>query len=95
MGFLISLLTPTLDLIRTNFYQIIAALVIGFVTSLAFFITISSLRKMKSEIFSYYPFDRFFPGSGRWSILYFLIMVIFLGGLIYFLAKGGFYLGPA
>jgi hypothetical protein len=95
MGFFISLLTPALELIHANYYQIIAALVTGFITSLAFYITVSSLRKMKSEIFSYYPFDRFFPQSGRWSILYFLIMVVFLGGLIYFLAKGGFYLGPA
>ena len=95
MGFLISLFTPALEVVRANIFQIIVVLVIGFVTSLAFYITISSLRKMKSEIFSYYPFDRFFPQSGRWSILYFLIMVVFLGGLIYFLAKGGFYLGPA
>ena len=95
MGFIISLLTPTLNFVQSNFYQIIVALVIGFVTSLVLFLTVSSLKKMKSEIFSYYPFDRFFPQSGRWSILYFLIMVVFLGGLIFFLAKGGFFLGPA
>jgi uncharacterized membrane protein YozB (DUF420 family) len=95
MGFLISKLTPVLDFIRVNFYQIIAALVTGFITFLVLYLTVSSLKKMKSEIFSYYPFGRFFPQSGRWSVLYFLVMVVFLGGLIYFLAKGGFFLGPA
>jgi len=95
MGFLISKLTPVLDFIRANFYQIIAALVTGFITFLVLYLTVSSLKKMKSEIFSYYPFDRFFPQSGSWSIFYFLLMIIFLGGLVYFLAKGGFYLSPA
>lgn len=95
MGLIISLFTPVLNFLRTNFNQIIGALVIGLVTTLAFYITVNSLRKMKSEIFSYYPFDRFFPASGKWSLIYFFIMVAFLGGLIYFLTKGGFYLSPA
>lgn len=95
MASIFSLFTPALNSIRANLYQIIVALVIGLVVSLAFYITIATLRKMKSEVFSYYPFDRFFPQSGRWSVLYFLILVVFLGGLVYFLAKGGFYFGPA
>jgi multisubunit Na+/H+ antiporter MnhB subunit len=95
MGFIISLLTPAINFVRTNFSQILAALIIGLVTTLAFYITVNSLRKMKSEIFSYYPFDRFFPASGKWSLIYFFITVIFLGGLIFFFAKGGFYLSPA
>jgi hypothetical protein len=95
MAVILSLLTEVLNFIRTNFYQIIGALTVAIVSLLAFNLTISSLGKMKSDIFSYYPFDRFFPQSGRWSILYFFIVVIFLGGLVYFLAKGGFYLSPA
>jgi hypothetical protein len=95
MGAITSLLTPAIDFVRLNFYKIIATLVISFVTFLAFYVTVFSIRKMKPAVFSYYPFDRFFPGSGKWSILYFLIMIVFLAGLIYFLAKGGFYLGPA
>ncbi|OGM76706.1 hypothetical protein A2394_01515 [Candidatus Woesebacteria bacterium RIFOXYB1_FULL_42_36] len=95
MAVILSLLTPALDFVRTNFYQIIVIFVIAAVSLLAFTFTVSSLKNMKSEIFSYYPFDRFFPQSGRWSVLYFFILVIFLVGLIYFFAKGGFYLGPA
>jgi hypothetical protein len=79
----------------SNYYQIIVALSIALVASLIFFITMFSLKKLKVNIFSYYPFDKFFPQSGSWSIFYFLISVLFLGGLIYFLAKGGFYLNPA
>jgi hypothetical protein len=88
-------ITPALEFVRANTYQIVVAIGIGFVASLALYITAATLRKMKSDVFSYYPFDRFFPQSGHWSVLYFLILVVFLGGLIYFLAKGGFYFGPA
>ena len=95
MAVIFSLLAPALDFVRTNLFQIIIALAIAAVSLLAFTFTISSLKNMKSEIFSYYPFDRFFPQSGRWSVLYFFILVIFLGGLIYFFAKGGFYISPA
>jgi hypothetical protein len=95
MAVIFSLLAPALDFARNNFIQIIGALAVAAVSLLAFTFTISSLKNMKSEFFSYYPFDRFFPQSGRWSVLYFFILVIFLGALIYFFAKGGFYLSPA
>ncbi len=95
MGFIISLITPALNFFKANFYQIVVALLVGVATYLAFYITITTLRKMKSEVLAYYPFDRFFPQSGKWSVFYFLSVVIFVGGLVYFLAKGGFYLGPA
>ena len=52
-------------------------------------------QKLKPEIISYYPFDKFFPKSGRWSAIYFLITLILLGTLVYFFTKGGFYLAPA
>ena len=95
MSAIFSSLTQVLNYVHTNLYQIIGALAVAAVSVLAFTFTVSSLKNMKSEIFSYYPFDRFFPQSGRWSVLYFFILVIFLGGLIYFFAKGGFYLSPA
>ena len=95
MAVIFSLLAPALNFVRTNFYQIIVTFAVAAISLLAFTFTVSSLKNMKSDFFSYYPFDRFFPQSGRWSVLYFFILVIFLVGLIYFFAKGGFYLGPA
>jgi len=95
MSVILSSLTQVLGYVRTNLYQIIGALVIATISVLAFTFTVSSIKNMKSEIFSYYPFDRFFPQSSRWSIIYFFILVIFLGALVYFFAKGGFYLSPA
>ncbi len=58
---------------------------------LFFYITTKSINKLRTEIFSSYPFDIFFPQGGKWSVGYFLVAIILLGLLIYFLAKGGFY----
>jgi hypothetical protein len=95
MPAILSPFTPIVLYIQTNFVQIIGALVIATISVFAFSVTVSTLKNMKSDIFSYYPFDRFFPHSGRWSIFYFFMLIIFLAGLIYFFAKGGFYLNPA
>ncbi|HTK03288.1 MAG TPA: hypothetical protein VL401_00770 [Alphaproteobacteria bacterium] len=63
---------------------------------LAFFITIKSLKKLKTEISLSYPFDIFFPKEGQWSVGYFLLVITLLGLLIYLMIKGGFYgLSPA
>jgi hypothetical protein len=95
MAGLISIFTQVLSFFRANLYKIIVGLVVTLVAALAFYVTLFTLRKLKSEVLAYYPFDRFFPQSGKWSVLYFLIVIVFLGALAYFLAKGGFYLGPA
>jgi len=95
MKVLISLLTPALDFVHVNLYKIIVAVAVTATSFLVFYLTAHSLRKLKMEVLPYYPFDRFFPQSGTWSVLYFLIVVIFLGALAYLLAKGGFYLSPA
>ena len=95
MTSLISFPTQALNFLRSNLFKITVGLGIAVITALAFYITIFTLKKLKSEVLSYYPFDRFFPQSGKWSVLYFLIIILFLGALAYFLAKGGFYLGPA
>lgn len=81
--------------IRANSYQIIVSLILGALSAAAIYVTVLSLRKLKVEVFEYYPFDKFFPQSGEWSIFYFLVVVLLLGGLIFILAKGGFYLSPA
>jgi len=91
----ISLLTPSIDFVKNNFEKII--LIIGSVIVLyfAYWITSYSLKKLKPEVFSYYPFNKFFPKSGHWSVVYFLITIILLGLLVYIITKGGFYLSPA
>lgn len=50
-----------------------------------FLIALRSVRKLKIEIFSYYPFDLFAPKSGKWSIVYFLLSLAALLGVIYLL----------
>jgi hypothetical protein len=89
------LIDPLLTFIRENLGKIIAATVAILFCYIGFRVTTLSLRKLKTEVFSYYPFDRFFPQSGVWSTGYFLIIILLLGILVYLLAKGGFYLGPA
>jgi hypothetical protein len=92
---LIPLINPLLAFIRANFEKIIAAAATLLFCYAGFLVTTISLKKLKTEVFSYYPFDRFFPQSGEWSAGYFLIIVLLLGALVYLLTKGGFYLGPA
>lgn len=62
---------------------------------LIFYLTTASLKGLEKEVFLSYPFDTFFPHGGSWSVGYFLIIITFLGLLIYFLRGGGFYPGPA
>ena len=95
MKALTRLLTPTLNFIQENFAKIALAVGIILLFYLTFYLTIGSLKRLRVEIFSYYPFDRFFPRSGEWSVGYFLIAILLLGLLIFFLIKGEFYLGPA
>ena len=95
MNKIITLLTPSIDFVKTNFPKIIFALVSVIVLYLAYWLTTYTLKKLKPEVFSYYPFDKFFPKSGRWSVSYFLITILILGVLVYIIIKGGFYLGPA
>ncbi len=57
---------------------------------LVYAITMRSLRNLKTEILSTYPFDLFIPKNGVWSVGYFMIMIIFLGLLIVFFVKGRF-----
>ena len=94
MNKITSLITPSIDFVKTNFEKIIVILLSLIVLYLGYWITSYSLRKLKSEVFSYYPFDKFFPRSGHWSVVYFLITIALLGALVYFITKGGFYLGP-
>jgi len=78
-----------------NRVAIISILIVIIIFYLGFTITSLSLKKLKVKVFSYYPFDRFFPQSGRWSVVYFIITIALLGIIIYLLARGNFYLAPA
>jgi hypothetical protein len=89
------LFSPFLEFIKTNYTKLIIALVLAVIAYLVYIGTTSSLKKLKTAIFSSYPFDLFFPHEGSWSVGYFLIMLVFLSLLIFFFSKGGFYGGPA
>jgi len=89
------LLGPTLDFIKSNYIVIITVTVLIFIFITSFKIAITSVKRLKTEIGPFYPFDIFFPQGGTWSVGYFLIAIIVLGLLIFFMAKGGFYLSPA
>lgn len=95
MNKIISLLTPGVDFVKANLGKITFIVISITVFYFSYWITTYSLKKLKPEIYSYYPFDKFFPKSGRWSVFYFLITIIFLGILVYALIRGGFYLAPA
>lgn len=92
---IILLITPSIQFIKENAAKIIFAIGGVGVFLFAYWITTTSLEKLKPDIISYYPFDKFFPKSGRWSVVYFIITIILLGILVYAIIKGGFYVGPA
>lgn len=75
--------------------KIIFVILSVLVLILVYFLTTGSLKKLKTDILSSYPFDLFFPHESNWSVGYFLIVIIFLGVLIYLMIKGNFALSPA
>lgn len=94
MNKILSILTPGIVFLRSNIERIVFILGSIAILYLAYTITILSLKRLKSENISYYPFDKFFPKSSKWSILYFLITIIFLGALAFFMTKGEFFISP-
>ncbi len=95
MGSLSSFINLVFGFILANSYKIIIGAVLSLTSAAAFYATLLSIRKLKIEVFPYYPFDKFFPQAGSWSVLYFLIIILLLGVLIFLISKGGFYLAPA
>lgn len=95
MNILNRLLSPGINFVKSNLEIIVLVLCCLAIFLIGYIVTALSLKKLKSEVFSYYPFDKFFPKSGHWSIIYFLITIILLAAIIYFISRGGFYLGPA
>lgn len=86
---------PLVSFFQNNLSTIILIIVSIFIIYLGYKLTSYTLGKLKSENFSYYPFDKFFPKSGHWSVTYFLVTILILGMLVFLILKGGFYLGPA
>lgn len=95
MNTLRSFIAPSISFITANHVAIISILIVITLFYLGFTITSLSLKKLRVKIFSYYPFDRFFPQSGSWSVVYFIVTIVLLGIIIYLLARGNFYLAPA
>jgi hypothetical protein len=89
------LIRSLFDFIKINIVVIVGGAFLLVIMYFVYYITTNSLKKLKTEILHSYPFDLFIPSGGTWSVSYFLIVVLFLGFLIYFLSKGGMYLGPA
>lgn len=81
--------------ILTNIYRIIVGVILTGISAAAFYITLTSIKKLKIGILPYYPFDKFIPQAGQWSVLYFLIIIVLIGALIFLLSRGGFYPVPA
>ena len=90
-----SLINPLLNFVRSYYPAIISVLTAGALFYFVYVLTTGSLKKLKTAIFSTYPFDLFFPHEGTWSVGYFLLVILALGLLIYLLMKGNFVLSPA
>lgn len=84
----------TKSLLVDNSTKIIVFLAISLFAFLVYYITMRSLRNLKTEILSTYPFDLFIPKNSTWSVGYFMIMILFLGLLIVFFVKGNFVTSP-
>lgn len=89
------MLNPALNFIKLNYIKVLVSIVLSLVFYFTFYLTTLSLKKLKLEAFSSYPFDTFFPQGGTWSVGYFLIAILLFGVLIFLLLNGGFYASPA
>ena len=58
-----------------------------FLAILAFLITLRSLKKLKTGILPFYPFDLNLPRSKEWSVAYFFIGLVLLGMLFFLLGS--------
>lgn len=84
-----------LEFLSTNYIKIIVGAIGILFWGLIYLAITGTLKRLKTDIFQYYPFDPFFPHSGEWSIGYFLLIILSLGLLIIFLSRGNLYPGPA
>jgi hypothetical protein len=92
---LTNLLFSLFDFIKEHRVIIVTIVVLVILVAFVYSVTTKSLKKLKPQMFSSYPFDLFFPHEGRWSVGYFFVLITFLTILVLLLLKGGFYVGPA
>lgn len=86
----------SLDFAKSNIGYILTIPAGIIIFYLLYRVSVTTLRKLRIEIFPSYPFDMFIPKSGEWSVGYFITIVLFLVLLTYFIVKGNFYsAGPA
>lgn len=57
-----------------------------FLGILTFFAIKWSLERLGTSVISYYPFDVYYPTSGRWTTVLFLLILLLLGLVIFFFA---------
>jgi hypothetical protein len=88
-------LKSTIQFFQENHVKILAGIGVILMWYFTYKLTTGSLKKLKPEILTTYPFDLIFPQGGKWSIGYFLLIVIFLAAIVYLLVKGNFYFAPA
>lgn len=89
------LLATLIGFFQANFIKMIIGLVIIAVFYFAYYVSTSSIKKLKTQILPFYPFDLFYTHGEAWSLGYFIIIILTLGILIFLLLKGNFYAGPA
>lgn len=61
------------------------ALAVFFVFS---FLAINSLGRLNPKFNRFYDFGAFFPRAGRWSIVFYLIILTIIIGLVLYLGRG-------
>lgn len=83
-------ITPVLIFFKENYVPILAIILTLIVADIIYIVTTKSLKSLKTEILSNYPFDLFFPKGGSWSLKYFFIILLSLVLVVFFLTKGKF-----
>ncbi len=61
----------------------------------SFFLIKTSIERLDTSLVSYYPFDVYFPSSGKWSTLFFIILVALFMVIVFFFARLNLRLMPA
>lgn len=66
-------------------------LIFGIVVAVFFifsFLAIKSLGRLNPKFNRFYDFSAFFPKAGRWSVVFYLIILAVIIGLVLYLGKG-------
>ena len=75
--------------------QMALASILLLLTSVVVFIAKKSLEKLDTNIEPYYDFNVFFPKSGVWSVVFYLVVILSLTLIIFISIKAQVALTPA